>query len=106
MTVFTVLIIIAILTGSFLLKEINIPRIPESQSMSLKNCAGDFKAFLTNRYFLILVVYGGLLMFGTSVFATLTGEYSFWILRETGNAAVMNGIRYGIPLAAFLPYCF
>ena len=61
-TVFTVLIIIAILTGSFLLKEINIPRIPESQSMSLKNCAGDFKAFLTNRYFLILVVYGGLLM--------------------------------------------
>ena len=65
-TVFTVLIIIAILTGSFLLKEINIPRIPESQSMSLKNCAGDFKAFLTNRYFLILVVYGGLLMFGTS----------------------------------------
>ena len=33
-TVFTVLIIIAILTGSFLLKEINIPRIPESQSMS------------------------------------------------------------------------
>lgn len=55
--------------------------------MSLKNYAGDLKAFLTNRYFLILVVYGGLLMFGTSVFATLTGEYSFWILRETGNAA-------------------
>lgn len=41
--VFTVLIIIAILTGSFLLKEINIPRIPESQSMSLINCAEDLK---------------------------------------------------------------
>lgn len=104
--VFTVLIIIAMLTGSFLLRERNLPRIPESQGMSLINCAEDLKAFLTNRYFLILLVYGGLLMFGTSVFATLTGEYSFWILSETGNTVVMNGIRYGVPLAAFLAVLF
>lgn len=104
--VFTVVILASMLIGSFFLKEAYLPPVPDSQRHGLKVYAEDFKAFFTDRYFLILLLYGGMLMFGTSVFSTLHVGDTYGISGGTGNAALVKGITYSVPLAAYLAVPF
>ena len=104
--VFTVVILASMLIGSFFLKEAYLPLVPDSQRHGLKVYAEDFKDFFTDRYFLILLLYGGMLMFGTSVFSTLHVGYTYGISGGTGNAALVKGISYSVPLAAYLAVPF
>lgn len=104
--VFTAVILISMLLGSAFLKETYLPPVPDGQRMSLKEYGEDLKAFFKDRYFWLLLLYGGILMFGTSVFSTLSGGHTHWILGEPENAALVKVITYGVPLAAYLAVPF
>lgn len=104
--VFTAVILASMLLGSIFLRETYLPPVPDSQKMSIKECGEDLKAFFKDRYFLLLLLYGGMLMFAVSVFSFLKGEYAYWVLGEPANADFVKAVTYGVPPAAYLAVPF